>query len=256
MLKEFLAGFRDLGHGFGMWCRRPRLMLLGLLPAAIAFIVLAAALTGFGVSLPRLVDWSTPFADGWQESLRIGLRITLGAVLFGGAAALAAVTFTALSLIIGDPFYAHIHLQTEADCGPPLPTSSVTFTQTVAAGARLVLLGVGVAALVWLAGFLPFVGTPLAAVLGVTLTGRLLASEVLGRPFDARGFDRRSRGTLIAARRWRVLGFGIATQLCFLIPLGAVVTMPAAVAGATFLTRDLLRPATEPDGAEATGDRV
>ena len=42
-----------------------------------------------------------------------------------------------------------------------------------------------------------------------------------------------------------VLGFGIATQLCFLIPLGAVVTMPAAVAGATMLSRELIdrRPA-------------
>ena len=40
------------------------------------------------------------------------------------------------------------------------------------------------------------------------------------------------------------LGFGVATQLCFLVPLGAVATMPAAVAGATVLGRELLADAT------------
>ena len=36
------------------------------------------------------------------------------------------------------------------------------------------------------------------------------------------------------------ISFGIATQLCFLVPLGAVVAMPAAVAGSTLLARSLL----------------
>ena len=40
--------------------------------------------------------------------------------------------------------------------------------------------------------------------------------------------------------RARVLGFGVATQLCFLIPGGAVAVMPAAVAGATSLARTML----------------
>jgi CysZ protein len=35
-----------------------------------------------------------------------------------------------------------------------------------------------------------------------------------------------------------VLGFGVATQLWFLVPLGGVLVMPAAVAGATILARE------------------
>jgi CysZ protein len=35
------------------------------------------------------------------------------------------------------------------------------------------------------------------------------------------------------------IGFGAATFICFLIPLGAVLVMPAAVAGATLLARRL-----------------
>jgi CysZ protein len=38
------------------------------------------------------------------------------------------------------------------------------------------------------------------------------------------------------------LGFGAATFVSFLIPLGAIVVMPAAVAGATLLSRRILQP--------------
>ena len=38
----------------------------------------------------------------------------------------------------------------------------------------------------------------------------------------------------------RTLGFGVATYLLFLVPFVAIVVMPAAVAGATLLTKDAL----------------
>jgi CysZ protein len=38
---------------------------------------------------------------------------------------------------------------------------------------------------------------------------------------------------------WLSLGFGVSVFLCFLIPFGAVLVMPAAVAGGTLLTRYL-----------------
>jgi CysZ protein len=43
-----------------------------------------------------------------------------------------------------------------------------------------------------------------------------------------------------------MLGFGVATQLCFMVPLGAVATMPAAVAGATLLGRVAAATPAEP----------
>jgi CysZ protein len=91
-----------------------------------------------------------------------------------------------------------------------------------------------------LLGFVPVVGGVLAAVLGVVLTGRLLARELTARAFDARYLDAAVRRALLRRHRWRILGFGAATQLCFLVPLGAIVTMPAAVAGATLLARSIL----------------
>ena len=99
-----------------------------------------------------------------------------------------------------------------------------------------VVCGVGVL----LVGFLPVVGPLVGAVLGLLVSGRLLASELLTRPLEARGIDRDARRALLRRTAAAVLGFGVATQLCFLIPLGAIVVMPAAVVGATGLARDLL----------------
>ncbi|MCM3658791.1 EI24 domain-containing protein [Agromyces mediolanus] len=240
MLREFAAGFALLGRGFGFWRRRPGAMALGLIPAAIAFAVLAAALTALGLALPGIVDWATPFADGWPEWWRALLRISLGVVTLGAAAVLAAVSFTALTLVVGDPFYERIWRHVEAELGSPPTGDGSGFWRTVADAAALLGLGLLAAAATAAAGLLPLVGAALAAVLGVVLTGRLLARELMGRAFDARAIDPARRRELLAASRWRVLGFGVATQLCFLVPLGAVATMPAAVAGATMLARDVL----------------
>ncbi len=94
------------------------------------------------------------------------------------------------------------------------------------------------------------VGLVVGLVLGVAVSGRLLAAELVSRALEARGMDRAARAEVLARDRGAVLGFGVATQLCFLVPLGAVAVMPAAVAGATMLARDLLdRPGRAPQRA-------
>ena len=74
---------------------------------------------------------------------------------------------------------------------------------------------------------------------------RIIAIELTTRPLEARGMARGERLAALRTRSPRVLGFGIAVNLCFLVPGGAIVIMPAAVAGATHLARHLL------DGVEA-----
>ena len=68
----------------------------------------------------------------------------------------------------------------------------------------------------------------------------LLADELTSRALTARGMVPAARRRLMRKHRARVVGFGVATQLCFIVPLGAVATMPSAVAGATLLARSLL----------------
>lgn len=237
--REFGQGVRLLVQGFGWWRRRPGLMLWGLLPAAIVSLVLGAALIALATQLPWLTDAVTPFADGWPGVWAVLLRVALGAALFGGALALTAVTFTALTLIVGEPFYDRIWRAVEAE-GGTVPEAGPGFWRSVGDGVDLIVRGAGVGILAFLLGLVPVVGGIAGTVIGVVLTGRLLADELSSRALAARGYDRRARRALLRTRRARALGFGVATQVCFLVPLGAVITMPAAVVGATLLAGDLI----------------
>ena len=240
MLRELVAGARTLLRGFAFWRVDPGVMLLGLVPAAIVFVLLVWGLVALGIGLPGLVDWATPFADGWQEFWRSAFRALVAVVVFAGAAVLGFVTFTALTLVVGDPFYERIWKAVEAHVGGDVPAEGPSFWSGVRGGLVLLAQGLLSAAVVAVAGFVPVVGGVLAAVLGAVLTGRILARELSARTLDSRGLTFADRRQLYRRHRWRLLGFGIATQLCFLIPLGAVVTMPAAVAGATLLARSML----------------
>lgn len=240
MIREFAAGIRTLLRGFGLWRTRPGLMVLGLIPAIIAVIVLAALLVPLVIGMPSLSTWLTPFADGWIEPWRGLLRAAVSLVVVAAALALASVVFSALTLTIGDPFYQRIWHAVEVDLGSPPPADGGSFWTTLGEGLRLVLLGILIAVSVLLIGLIPGVGGFLGAVAGVVLTGRLLARELTGRAFDARDLSPLDRAALFSGSRARVLGFGVATQLCFLIPGGAVAIMPVAVAGSTMLARDML----------------
>ncbi|WP_372469054.1 EI24 domain-containing protein [Microbacterium maritypicum] len=240
MIREFAAGIRTLLRGIGLWRTRPGLMVLGLIPAIIAVIVLAALLVPLVIGMPSLSTWLTPFADGWIEPWRGLLRAAVSLVVVAAALALASVVFSALTLTIGDPFYQRIWHAVEVDLGSPPPADGGSFWTTLGEGLRLVLLGILIALSVLLIGLIPGVGGFLGAVAGVVLTGRLLARELTGRAFDARDLSPLDRAALFSGSRARVLGFGVATQLCFLIPGGAVAIMPVAVAGSTMLARDML----------------
>lgn len=257
-MREFLQGVSLLLQGFGYWRRLPRAMALGLIPAAIVAIVLLSGLVALGVFLPSVVDAVTPFADGWPGLWATAIRITVGTAMVGAALALVAVSFTALTLLVGDPFYERIWRAVEADLGDEQLTGAPGFWASLRDSASLIARGAGVALLAALIGLIPIVGGVLGAVVGVSLTGWLLADELAGRALAARGIPSARRRDLLRGSRARTLGFGVATQLCFLVPLGAVVTMPAAVAGGTLLARSLAHPAraTEPDSERLAPERA
>lgn len=240
MIREFGAGVVTLLRGFRMWRSHTKLMALGLVPAFIAWAVLLAALIPLLIWLGAIAEWMTPFADGWSEPWQGIVRFGLGAVILVASLALSAAVFTALTLTIGDPFYQRIWRGVERSLGEE-PTGDTGFWSTVGEGIRLVVLGILVALLTLLIGFIPLVGGVVASVIGVLLNGRILARELTGRALDARGLTGESRSGVLRSGRARVIGFGVATQLCFLVPFGAIATMPAAVAGSTLLTHDLLR---------------
>ncbi len=239
-MREFLGGASLLLQGFGYWRRRPRVMLQGLVPAALVGLVFLAGLIALGTMLPGIVDAVTPFADGWPGLWATVIRITIGTAMVGAALALVAVSFTALTLFVGDPFYERIWRAVESDLGDEELGSGPGFWASARDGLSLIARGIGVALAAALIGLVPGVGGVLGAILGVTLTGWLLADELAGRALAARGIPASRRRDLLRGSRARTLGFGVATQLCFLVPLGAIATMPGAVAGGTLLARDLV----------------
>lgn len=245
-MREFFAGMALLGRGFAFWRRRPGMMALGLVPAAIVGILLLAGVVALAATLPGITVAVTPFADGWPELWAIVVRAAIGTAMIGAALVLVAISFTALTLVVGDPFYERIWRAVERDLGPDDIDRGTGFWRSVADALWLFVRGMVVALLAALIGLIPAVGGVLATVTGVALTGWLIADELSSRALEARGLDRAARSALLRGRRARVLGFGVATQLCFLIPLGAVATMPAAVAGATVLARSLREPAPAP----------
>ena len=240
VLRGFFSGMRMLLRGFGYWRRDPGVMLLGLVPAVLVFVFVVAGLVALGLSLPMLVDWATPFADAWQEGWRNAFRIAVSAITFGAAGVLAAVTFTAVTLAVGDPFYERIWRSVELDLGGEVPDEGAGFWRAVVDSLGLIGLGILTSVGVALLGFIPVVGAVLAPVAGVVLSGRLLAIELTSRALEARALPADARRAIRRAHRGEIIGFGVATQLCFLIPLGAVFTMPAAVAGSTMLARSAL----------------
>lgn len=227
-------------RGFALWRTRPGLMLLGMVPALIVLVALLATLLVLLARVGDLVTWMTPFMDGWAAVARDLLRLGLEIGILAAAVILASLTFTAATLAVGDPFYGRIWRATEELLGGPVPDHGVSFWRSLWDAVVLLVAGLLAGVALVLTGLVPVVGTIGGLLLGLLVAGQLLAGELLARPLEARGMDRRARRALLDPHRGRTLSFGVATQVFFLVPLGAILVMPAAVAGATMLARDVL----------------
>jgi CysZ protein len=247
-VRDFFTGAGLLGRGLHLVLRLPRLLGLGLLPALIAGVVYAGALIVLIVFLPEASRGVTWFADDWSTGLRDLLQVLGGLALLGAAVTLGVLTFTAVTLAIGDPFYERISELVENRYGGVPNQVEVPFWaglgRSVVDSLRLIGMSILVGIPLFALGFVPFVGQTVAPVLGALFGGWLLALELTGAPFQRRGQRLRDRRRVLRANRPLALGFGVAVFLCFLIPLGAILLMPAAVAGATLLSRRALHQPT------------
>lgn len=239
------AGF--LLQGMRLWKERPRLMLLGIIPAVIVGVFIVSTFVVLVMYADDVIDWATPFADDWYDALRTTFRAVLYVLVLAGAAMLSIITFTGLTLAVGDPFYEKIWKEVEISLGGDVPDQGVGWLRGILDGLQLVLMGIGTAVLVFLLGLLPVIGAIAGFAIGLVVAGRLLAGELVSRPLEARGMDRAERRELMREHRRAMLGFGVCVQACFLVPLGGIAVMPGAVAGATYFAREALdrRPGAE-----------
>lgn len=245
VIRELGRGIRFFLRGFGAWISSPKLMFLGAVPALIVGAVVLSVVIAAIVNLDAIAAWVTPFADPWEPFWRDATRIGASLALLIAVVLLGLATFTALTLAVGDPFYERIWLAVEAREGGFVRADEPGFWASIGrgivSGLRLLLPSIGVGLLLFAVGLIPVVGGIAAIVLGAIFGGRLLARELLARPFEGRGIEEPRQKALRRAHRARLTGFGATGYLLFLVPFGAVVAMPAAVAGSTLLARELLR---------------
>ena len=241
----FATGIGFLASGLRMYARTPRIMLLGLVPALISFVVLAAAFLAMVFYVDNVVIWATPYADDWPSAVRDTARLV---AMLGAAAVwvvLSLLLYVALTLLIGQPFYEAISKRVEDQLGGVPGEINVSFWKTLPRSVfdsiRLALLAAFFGVGLFLLGLIPVVGQISTPVLGALLGGWVLVVELTSVPFERRGLRYRHRKRALRQNRSMALGFGTATFVSFLIPLGAIVVMPAAVAGATLLSRRILQ---------------
>ncbi len=246
-LKDFGSGVVYFLRGLAWVARRPGKWLFGLIPALIVLVVYAALLGSLAWNLDDAARGVTPFADHWSSGLRTTTHVVAGITLFGSAAFLAVLTFTALTLLVGDPFYERIAVAVEDSLGGAPPEPDVPLGTQIARALKdaliLGLFAVGFGLVFFVLGFLPVVGQTVVPVLAACVSGYFLAGELSAVMLERRGLLRRDRFALLKAHRSLAVGFGASAFVVFLIPLGAVFAMPGAVAGGAILARERLVPA-------------
>ncbi|MFD7708190.1 EI24 domain-containing protein [Streptomyces sp. NPDC059785] len=264
-MSDLGAGFNYLVQGQRWVARHGKQYGFGLLPGLITLVLYAAALVALAAYGESVTAWATPFADDWSSPWLGLFRGFLTAVLFALALLLAVLTFTAVTLLIGQPFYDSLSEKVDRDVSPDgtAPESGLPLWRELWVSARD-SLRILVRAAVWgillfVCGFLPFVGQTVVPVIGFFVTGFFLTEELAGVALQRRGVELRARLALLRSRKRLVWGFGTPLGLAFLVPFVAVFLMPGAVAGATLMARDLLGEETgdpdDEDGA-AGGDTV
>jgi CysZ protein len=229
--------------------RNPGMLGLGLLPGLISGVLYLAALAALVAYIGDVSAAVTWFADDWSSVWRDLTRLLAGAALIGLSGLFGVLTFTAVTLLIGDPFYERISGLVERRLGGVPDEVEVSLGRSLARSLvdslRLIGLSVLFGIPLFLAGFIPVIGQTVVPVIGGAVGGWLLAVELTGVPFQRRGQRLRHRRAALRVNRPLALGFGVAVFACFLIPLGAVLVMPAAVVGGTLLARRSLGLPTE-----------
>ena len=97
--------------------RRPRMFLLGAIPPAITSVIFTGLLIALITQLEPLVEWLTPFADGWTRGLATTVRVLIGTALGAGAVLIMVISFTTLTLALGSPLYDKLSESVEREFG-------------------------------------------------------------------------------------------------------------------------------------------
>jgi CysZ protein len=251
-VSDLVLGLRLYARGAITVLRSPRLLRLGAIPALVTVVLYVAVLVVLVQFLPDLTAVLTPFADGWSPEVRSTTRVVAGIAVTAAAALVMVLTFVAVTLAIGGPFYERLSEIVDDGVGEVPPGPSRSAVTALARGARdgllLVVLSVLAAIPLFVAGFVPVLGQTVVPVIAALVGGRLLVLELTAPALERRGIGFGPRRRMVRSRRLLGWAVGVPTYLLCLVPLVGIVAVPMGAAAATLLARELCG---EPTGLTA-----
>jgi CysZ protein len=244
-VRDFLTGVRLLGRGVGIMLRSPRLLLIGALPAALTTVLLFGGMVALVYWIDELAALITPFANDWASSWQVAVRTAASVALLAAALVIGLISFTALTLAVGGPFYEYIAEKVEDGLGGAPIEVQLSWWRLLRWGLRdgvvLILRSLMFTVPLFVCGFIPVIGQTVVPVLLTLVTAWFLALELVAVPFYRRGMDLKQRRQLLSTRRTLALGLGTPTTLLCAIPFAAILVMPVAVAGGVLVARETFR---------------
>lgn len=227
-------------RGLGFIATTRRVWPFAAVPAFVLVVTFVAGVAYSWSSLvPALVSGLSPETS--LGRLGAGALKLLLSVLAVVAAGLAAAWITPP---LSGPALERIVVARERSLGVP-ERPPVSFVTELWCGVRAQILGLMVGGPVLAALWVVTLAVPPAAVVTVPLklvtASALVSWSLLDYPLSLRGLRLRQRLALMGSGFFAVLGFGAAVALIFAIPLGAIVLLPAGVAGAAEIAARLER---------------
>lgn len=239
---------RELADGFRYALVGVRLIAAAGIRRYVAIPLVINALIFFLAALylvERLTGLAQRFLPDWLQWLfwPVVILSVMGIVFFG---------FTFLANLVATPFNGRLAVAVEKRLTgqPPADPASGTgpFRQALTAWlselrklAHAALCIIPVTILFLVPGL-----QVIAPLLWFVVAAWLLALEYADYPMANHGLDVRAQRALLAEQRPLALGFGLAALCITLIPVVNFIAMPAAVAGATALWIERLRPDRPP----------
>jgi len=240
MIRDFFAGIGLLLRGFGIVFRTPRLLLLGALPAALTGGLLLALVIVLAVFAPGLIAGATPFLNDWDPTYRELVRELIGVALVVALIFFGLLLFAAATLAVGAPFYEKIAHRVEDRLGGVSTENDTSWWTDTVDNAKVVGASALLSIPMFLIDLVPGIGETAGPVIGVCVSAWLFGLELSVVPFSRRGLPLAARRHVLGKRRAMAFGFALPAYLLCLVPLLAIVVMPAATAGGTLLAHRLL----------------
>lgn len=245
-----MMGLRFFGQGLGIMLRSPRLLLIGALPAVLTALLLLGGVVALFFGIDDLSSAVTPFADDWSSGVRTAVRVAAGVALFAAALVIGLISFSALTIAIGGPFYEHIAEKVADELGDAPGGVDLSWGRLLWLGLRdgvlLVLRSLVFTIPLVVAGFVPVVGQTVVPVLLALVTAWFLALELVAVSFYRHGMDLKQRREALSSRRGLAIGLGLPASLLCVVPFAAIIVMPVAFVGGVLVAREVLGGGTRP----------